>query len=255
MRGTLSRSQTLMILATAVFSCFSSAEQAWRRPAQPASECVTIMHTNDMHSKFVASPNADYTPGSTGDDSTIGGIARIATKVGEVRDDMGSQGIPVLLLDGGDFTMGTLFHLLRGEAEMGMMNYLGYDAVTLGNHEFDLLPTGAANIVSYRDGIRVLATNLEVQDDLDPWGAAIQASHRFGGHSSVDHRQDPVERYQGGLFRHHGRSSLEGCEQALRGRGVSSRDAKTGSPLPKRLLPTCVTPKRSISSSACPTPA
>ena len=174
MRGTLSRPQTLMTLATAVFLLlFSGTGMA--QTCSTASECVTIMHTNDMHSKFVASPNADYSPGSTGDDSTIGGIARIATKMGEVRTDMDILGIPVLALDGGDFSMGTLFHLLRGEAEMGMMNYLGYDAVTLGNHEFDLLPTGAASAVGYRDGIRVVATNLEVLDDLDPWGAAIQA--------------------------------------------------------------------------------
>jgi 5'-nucleotidase/UDP-sugar diphosphatase len=173
MRGIVSRSQTPMILITAVFLVFFSGT-GMAQTCTNTSECVTIMHTNDMHSKFLASPNADYTPGSTGDDSTTGGIARIATKVGEVRTDMDSLGIPVLLLDGGDFSMGTLFHLLRGEAEMGMMNYLGYDAVTLGNHEFDLLPTGAASAVGYRDGIRVVATNLEVLDDSNPWGAAIQ---------------------------------------------------------------------------------
>ena len=87
MRGTLSRSQTLTILAAAVFLLlFSGTGMA--QTCSDSSNCVTIMHTNDMHSKFVASPNADYSPGSTGDDSTIGGIARIATKVGEVRDEM-----------------------------------------------------------------------------------------------------------------------------------------------------------------------
>lgn len=136
---------------------------------------VTILHTNDMHSHFLASPNADYSPGSTGDDATIGGVARIAAKVREVRDARGLEGTPVLLLDGGDFTMGTLFHLLRGEAEMGIMNFLGYDAVTLGNHEFDLLPTATAEIVSHRGNIRVVATNLQVLDLGHPWGAAIQA--------------------------------------------------------------------------------
>lgn len=136
---------------------------------------VTILHTNDMHSHFLASPNADYTPGSTGDDATIGGIARIATQVKEVREARSGEGTPVLLLDGGDFSMGTLFHLLRGEAEMGIMNFLGYDAVTLGNHEFDLLPTATAEIVSHRENIRVVATNLIVLDPGHPWGAAIQA--------------------------------------------------------------------------------
>lgn len=136
---------------------------------------LTILHTNDMHSHFLASPNADYTPGSTGDDATIGGIARIATRVKEIREARGVEGTPVLLLDGGDFSMGTLFHLLRGEAEMGIMNFLGYDAVTLGNHEFDLLPTATAEIVSHHGDIRVVATNLMVLDSGHPWGAAIQA--------------------------------------------------------------------------------
>jgi 5'-nucleotidase/UDP-sugar diphosphatase len=54
------------------------------------------------------------------------------------------------------------------------MNHLGYDAVTLGNHEFDLLPTGAADIVGHRGAVSVLATNLTVADPVDPWGDAIQ---------------------------------------------------------------------------------
>ena len=167
MRRTTSLSPALVILAVAAFLLIFSG------PAM--AQKLTIMHTNDMHSKLLASPNADYTPLIADGDATIGGIARIATKVDEVRAAMAVEGTPVLLLDGGDFTMGTLFHLLLGEAEMGVMNHLGYDATTLGNHEYDLLPTGTASIVSHRGSIRVLATNLEVLDAGDPWGAAIQA--------------------------------------------------------------------------------
>jgi 5'-nucleotidase len=116
-------------------------------------------------------PNADYDPETTGD-GTEGGLARIATVIKQVR---GAKSNPVLLLDAGDFTMGTLFHLLRGEAEMGLMNELGYDATCLGNHEFDLLPTGVADIVTHRGSIPVLASNLEVRDPGHPWGAAMQA--------------------------------------------------------------------------------
>ena len=166
MKGIVSRSTVLTVVAVAAF-LFSLGGTA-------IAQSLTIMHTNDMHSKFIASPNADYTPLLPDGDATVGGIARIATVINDVREEMDLAGIPVLLLDGGDFSMGTLFHLLRGEAEMGIMNYLGYDATTLGNHEFDLLPTGTASIVSFRNNIRVLATNLEVLDDSDPWGAAIQ---------------------------------------------------------------------------------
>lgn len=174
MRGTAYPVRPLVILATVAVLLLASGS-GMAQTCSDTANCVTIMHTNDMHSVLLAPPNADYTPGSTGDDTTIGGIARVATKIGEVRDARAGDGIPVLLLDGGDFTMGTLFHLLLGEAEMGMMNHLGYDATCIGNHEYDLLPTGTAQIVSHHGAVRVLASNLEVLDELDPWGAAIQA--------------------------------------------------------------------------------
>ena len=172
MRGIVSRSGVLAILAVTVF-LFSLGGTAM-------AQNLTIMHTNDMHSRMLAPPNADYTPGSTGDDSTVGGMARIATKVGEIRAARGAESIPVLMLDAGDFTMGTLFHLLLGEAEFAIMNHLGYDATCLGNHEFDMLPTGAAQIASNRGAVRVLATNLSVTDAGDPWGVAIEASITAG---------------------------------------------------------------------------
>jgi 5'-nucleotidase len=143
-------------------------------PAPPMANRLTIMHTNDMHSHFLGVPNGDYTPLTTGDDDTIGGIARIAAKVKEVRDARDLEGVPALLLDAGDFAMGSLFHLLGGEAEMGVMNLMGYDHLTLGNHEFDWLPAGAASIVSHADGLPVEATNLEVTDPTDPGGQALQ---------------------------------------------------------------------------------
>ena len=119
--------------------------------ASPAhAQRVTIMHTNDMHNHLLGfGPEADYTPESTGDDDTVGGMARIAGKVNEIRSARYSEGIPTLLVDGGDFTMGTAFMLLSGAAQIGVMEALGYDAVTLGNHEFDWTPAGTADILSY----------------------------------------------------------------------------------------------------------
>ncbi|MDI6754127.1 MAG: 5'-nucleotidase C-terminal domain-containing protein, partial [Thermodesulfobacteriota bacterium] len=56
---------------------------------------------------------------------------------------------PVLVLDGGDFLMGSLFHMISREeaVELRLMKEMGYDAVTLGNHEFDLKPRGLAQIL------------------------------------------------------------------------------------------------------------
>ena len=112
-----------------------------------AEKMITIVHSNDMHSHFLGfSPNIDYSPLATGNDATVGGWARIASVIREVKQ---SRTNPVLVVDAGDFLMGSLFHLLsREEAfELRLMNAMGYDAATLGNHEFDLRPAGLARII------------------------------------------------------------------------------------------------------------
>ncbi len=118
-------------------------------PAAPqaAERALTIVHTNDLHSHLLGfGPTLDYTPATTGDDPTVGGWARIATVVGRVRADRRN---PVLVVDAGDFLMGSLFHLrAREEAfELRLLAKIGYDAVGLGNHEFDLKPAGLARIL------------------------------------------------------------------------------------------------------------
>ena len=112
-----------------------------------AEKTLTIIHSNDLHSHFLgASPNIDYTPFITGDDKTIGGLARIATVIKTVKQNRKN---PVLVLDAGDFLMGSLFHMLSREHsfELRLLSMMGYDAVTLGNHEFDLKPDGLARIL------------------------------------------------------------------------------------------------------------
>ncbi len=108
---------------------------------------LTILHTNDLHSHVLGfSPNIDYRPGMTGADATKGGWARVATVLKRERE---KRNHPVLVLDAGDFLMGSLFHMLaREEAmELRLMKDMGYDVLTLGNHEFDLKPKGLARIL------------------------------------------------------------------------------------------------------------
>ena len=109
---------------------------------------LTIIHTNDLHSHLLGfSPNIDYTPLRTGDDQTVGGWARIAAVI---KSEKTRRTNPTLVLDAGDFLMGSLFHMVaREEAlELGLMKEMGYDVVTLGNHEFDLTPHGLARILT-----------------------------------------------------------------------------------------------------------
>jgi len=101
-----------------------------------------ILHTNDMHSELIPhSPAVDYRPGE--EDPAIGGFARLATAVDEIRENKRKEGEPVLLFDAGDFLGGGPFAWLAlngSAAELTIMQEMGYDAVTIGNHEYDYGP-------------------------------------------------------------------------------------------------------------------
>jgi 5'-nucleotidase/UDP-sugar diphosphatase len=110
----------------------------------------TILHTNDMHSNLIGlGPASDYTPDILNDDKTIGGFARVSTVIAKRRDARKTQG-PVLVLDVGDFSMGTAFGAAIREtgAELQLMFQMGYDATTFGNHDFDLGPDGLGKAIS-----------------------------------------------------------------------------------------------------------
>ena len=141
---------------------------------------VTILHTNDMHDELIGfGPNGEYTPLTIGDDLTVGGIARIAGKVNETRASRSGEGIPTLLVDAGDFMMGTSFAFLRGEAELGVMNLMGYDVITLGNHEFDWNPAATATILSHANGLPVVASTLVFSSE-HPGDDALEALYDAG---------------------------------------------------------------------------
>jgi len=101
-----------------------------------------ILHTNDMHSELIPhSPAVDYHPEK--EDPAIGGFARLATAVDEIRENKRKEGEPVLLFDAGDFLGGGPFAWLAlngSAAEPTIMQEMGYDAVTIGNHEYDYGP-------------------------------------------------------------------------------------------------------------------
>ena len=118
-------------------------------PLVAAERHFTILHSNDWQSRLLGfGPNNEYSPATTNDDDTVGGIARLATLLNERRAAAGEE--PLLLLDGGDFTMGTLFHTVAREmgSELRLMTELGYDAAVIGNHEFDFRPAGLAAMIS-----------------------------------------------------------------------------------------------------------
>ncbi|NPA43964.1 MAG: bifunctional metallophosphatase/5'-nucleotidase, partial [Chlorobi bacterium] len=112
------------------------------------SQELTILHTNDMHSKLTGyGPESEYTPLSINDDGTIGGFARLSTLFANSKEQHKDA---TLILDAGDFLMGSLFHVAEEETgfQLNLMKKMGYDVITLGNHEFDFGPETLVNILS-----------------------------------------------------------------------------------------------------------
>ena len=91
---------------------------------------LVILHTNDTHSTIMPlNPNLDNK-----DLAGRGGFLRRVNLIKEER----SQHPNLLLFDSGDFSRGSGYYtLFKGEVEIGLMNQMGYDAATIGNHEFD----------------------------------------------------------------------------------------------------------------------
>jgi 5'-nucleotidase/UDP-sugar diphosphatase len=113
------------------------------------TKTFTILHTNDLHSNFLGmSPAADYSPFTLNDDKTRGGYARLAALIAARKEARQNQG-PVLVLDGGDYSMGTAFGAAIREtgAELLLLSQMGFDATTLGNHDFDLGPDGLSKSI------------------------------------------------------------------------------------------------------------
>ncbi|HSI71112.1 MAG TPA: metallophosphoesterase, partial [Gillisia sp.] len=140
------------------------------------TQSITILHTNDIHGNYMPfQTTLGSATSQTGDserdnlitfekEAEIGGFAVLATAVKEMRNSRGDDN--VLLLDSGDtFSDDLLGNLTEGEAIITMMKKLGYDYLSLGNHDFDYgrerteelmkiagFPFGAANITDTRTG-------------------------------------------------------------------------------------------------------
>ncbi|NLZ95319.1 MAG: bifunctional metallophosphatase/5'-nucleotidase [Bacteroidales bacterium] len=115
---------------------------------------LVILHTNDTHSRIEPVPETDkYNP-------DLGGVERRAAYVEKVRNENDN----VLLFDAGDFLQGTpYFNLFKGEVEIETMNLLQYDAITLGNHEFDYGMDVLVDIVKKAD-FPIVCTNYDFSD-------------------------------------------------------------------------------------------
>ncbi len=104
--------------------------------AATADYSLTILHTNDFHSRF--EPISKYDSGCGAEDNAegkcFGGSARLVTAIADARKRSNNS----ILVDGGDQFQGSLFYTYyKGKLAAEMMNKMGYDGMTVGNHEFD----------------------------------------------------------------------------------------------------------------------
>ena len=129
----------------------------------------TILHTNDEHSILRPIPLVDYH--TERDNPTLGGFARLATAVREIREQKAEIDEPILLFSGGDIMGGSPFAwlILNDEApEIKLMQYLGYDAMVVGNHEFDYGPETLASYLKLagypenHERMAVISSNIEI---------------------------------------------------------------------------------------------
>ena len=116
---------------------------AWPVCAQEAAPgtAVDIVFTHDTHSHLNT-----FTTVVDGLETELGGFARMNTLIEAQR----AQNPDTLVIDGGDFSMGTLIQTVfeTQAAELRMLGYLGCDVTTLGNHEFDYRSKGLANMLT-----------------------------------------------------------------------------------------------------------
>lgn len=122
---------------------------------------MTILHTNDFHDRF--EPISKYDSGCSDEDNAegkcFGGIARMVTAINDAR---GRAGDNVLLLDAGDWFQGSLFYTqYGGDLAAEFMTQLKYDAMAVGNHEFDDGPDGLADFLD-KVSFPVLSANIDV---------------------------------------------------------------------------------------------
>ena len=119
---------------------------------------TTILFTHDLHSHFL--------PQSTAEGGESGGYARLKTVI----DGERAMNPDALLVDGGDFSIGSLIQTLytTQAAELRTMGAMGYDAVAIGNHEFDHKGTGFAEMLNSAKAAQTAAMGLLTDSQYPP---------------------------------------------------------------------------------------
>ena len=155
----MKRCCALVLTALLMLGCMP-----WGAAAGDPDREVTVLFTHDLHSHFL--------PQATGDGGESGGYARLKSAIDAEKETHPDA----LLLDGGDFSIGSLIQTLytTQAAELRTMGALGYDATTIGNHEFDHTGAGFAQMLNAAVDARDAAWTA-LEDTLPDQPEALEA--------------------------------------------------------------------------------
>lgn len=155
MKKRIRRILTLLITLVLAAGCLMMPASAQEEEGKVA----TILFTHDMHSHLL--------PAEQEGGGEYGGFARLMTALEQERAEAEASGYACITVDGGDFSMGTLFQTIytTQATELRSLGALGYDAATFGNHEYEYRADGLAKM------LRAAA------ESGDPLPALVQANY------------------------------------------------------------------------------
>lgn len=145
--------------------------------AAHADYTLNILHINDLHSRIesINKFNSTCSAEDEGKGECFGGIARVKTKIDERRSELTGAGANVLVLDAGDQFQGSLFYTTyKGKDTAEFMNGIGFDAMAVGNHEFDDGPEKLAEFIDMAEfpvisGNTISGASSPVADKIEPY--------------------------------------------------------------------------------------
>ena len=145
--------QIFVLLVTLVLSVGCLITPAWAQ--EDEGKTATILFTHDMHSHLL--------PAEKEGGGEYGGFARLMTALEDERAQAEESGYACITVDGGDFSMGTLFQTIytTQASELRSLGALGYDAATFGNHEYEYRADGLAKMLEAAVR-RVLSTAIQI---------------------------------------------------------------------------------------------
>lgn len=123
-----------------------------------------VLHINDFHSRIEPINRFDSTCSAeeAAANECFGGVARVAAKIASLRDELAAAGENVIVLDAGDQFQGSLMYTTyKGAVEAEFMEKIGFDAMALGNHEFDDGPQGLSDFLD-KVSFPVISGNIDV---------------------------------------------------------------------------------------------